>query len=88
MTANIFMFIGALFCLVGCIGLVRLDDFHARVQSVVKAVSMGICLILLSVFIRLGFTDMGIRALLCAIFIWLALPGAMYALVRGLHKSE
>jgi monovalent cation/proton antiporter MnhG/PhaG subunit len=88
MSGNILTLAGALFCLVGCIGLVRLTDFHARVQSVTKSISMGICLILLNVFAKQGFTDMGVRALLCAVLIWVALPAAMYALVHGLHKSE
>lgn len=88
MTGNILILAGSVFCLVGCIGLVRLSGIEARVRAVVKSMSAGICLILLGVFASQGFTDMGVRALLCAVFIWVGLPAAVYAVVRGLYKSE
>ncbi|MEW6040172.1 MAG: monovalent cation/H(+) antiporter subunit G [Elusimicrobiota bacterium] len=88
MIGNVLMLAGTLFCLTGCIGLVRLTDFHRRVQSISKSIGLGICLILLGVFANQGFTDMGIRALLCAALIWIALPVCLYAVVRGLHRGK
>jgi len=77
---------GVAFDLFGCIGLVRLPDIYNRLQGATKCVTLGTCLILLGVLIHSGGA-MGIKALLCAIFILLTSPTGAHALARGAHKS-
>ena len=83
----IFFIIGGLFDLFGCIGLVRLPDIYNRLQAATKCVTLGTCFILFGVFFWSGFSAMGIKALLCAIFILITSPTGAHALARGSHIS-
>lgn len=77
---------GVAFDLFGCIGLIRFPDIYNRLQGATKCVTLGTCLILLGVLIHSGGA-MGIKALLCAIFILLTSPTGAHALAKGAHKS-
>jgi len=52
----ILLIIGIIFDLVGCIGLVRLPDIYNRLQAATKCVTLGTCMILLSVFFYTGLS--------------------------------
>ena len=73
--------------LFGCIGLVRLPDVYNRLQASTKCVTLGTCGILFGVFIRFGFTAIGLKALICIVFILLTSPIAAHALARAAHRS-
>ena len=79
--------IGILFDLAGCIGLIRLPDVYNRLQAATKCVTLGTCMILLGVFVKTGFSPLGIKALLCMIFILITSPTAAHALARGAYKA-
>lgn len=83
----IFIIIGLVFDLFGCLGLVRLPDVYNRLQAATKCVTLGTCSILFGTFLIVGFTGAGIKALLCALFILLTSPTAAHALARGSHIS-
>jgi len=91
--AQILIGVGLAFDLFGCIGLVRLPDVYNRVQAATKCVTLGTCMILVGTVIRAWGADieggaaMGIKALLCAIFILLTSPVAAHAIARGAYKS-
>ncbi len=85
--AHIFIIVGILFVLFGCIGLIRLHDVYNRLQASTKCVTLGTCGILLGVFIKFGFSGAGVKAILCIFFILLTSPVASHALVRGTHKA-
>ena len=90
MTENIgfvFIAIGILFDLLGCIGLVRLPDVYNRLQAATKCVTLGTCMILIGVLFIMGIGSAGIRALLCAVFILFTSPVAAHALARAAHRS-
>ena len=59
----IFITIGILFNLLGCIGIIRLPDTYNRLQAATKCVTLGCCSILLGVFLHFGFSDGGAKAL-------------------------
>jgi len=82
----IFLTIGALFDLFGCIGLVRLPDVYNRLQASTKCVTLGTCLILVSIII-MGTAPIGTKSFLCAIFILVSSPTAAHALSRGAHLA-
>lgn len=46
---------GALFCLLGALGLVRLPDLPARLQAATKPQTVGLLLILVGTAVRLQF---------------------------------
>ncbi|MHA6793221.1 monovalent cation/H(+) antiporter subunit G [Pseudonocardia bannensis] len=53
-TAVLLLF-GALFCMVGALGVVRLPDLPARLQAATKPQTLGLLLILLGTAVRLEF---------------------------------
>ena len=79
--------VGLAFDLFGAIGLVRLPDVYNRVQAATKCVTLGTCLILVGVFAQVGFTALGVKALLCALFVILTSPVGAHAIARGAHIS-
>lgn len=82
----IFMFIGGLFNLFGCIGLVRLPDVYNRLQASTKCVTLGTCFVLLGVIIN-GPINASLKAFLCTIFILITAPTAAHALSSASLKS-
>jgi multicomponent Na+:H+ antiporter subunit G len=83
----VFMSIGLAFDVFGCLGLVRLPDVYNRLQASTKCVTLGTCSILFGMFLMVGFTAAGIKALLTIAFIILTSPVAAHAIARGAHRS-
>ena len=83
----IFIIIGLIFDIFGCIGLIRLPDVYNRLQATTKCVTLGTCSILLGTIIIKGFSTTGTKAFLCIIFLVLTAPVAAHALARGAHIS-
>ena len=82
--------IGLAFDVFGCIGLVRLPDIYNRAQAATKCVTLGTCAILLGVGIwGFGRLDgpMGVKAIICAVFLLLTSPVAAHAICRGAYLS-
>jgi multicomponent Na+:H+ antiporter subunit G len=82
--------IGVAFDLLGCIGLVRLPDVYNRLQAATKCVTLGTCMILFGTFLHgaeAGRWQMGVSALLCAVFILLTSPVGAHAIARGAYRS-
>jgi len=82
--------VGVAFDLFGCIGLVRLPDVYNRLQAATKCVTLGTCMILFGTFLHAagaGQWQMGVSALLCAVFILLTSPVGAHAIARGAYRS-
>ncbi|MDD4029222.1 MAG: monovalent cation/H(+) antiporter subunit G [Caldisericia bacterium] len=86
--SNIFIFIGVVFMILGCVGLVRLPDVYNRLQAATKSVTLGVCSMLLGVIILKGFSPMSGKAFLCIVFILITSPTSAHALARGAYKSK
>ena len=84
---NIFIIIGLMFDILGCVGLIRLPDVYNRLQATTKCVTLGSCSILFGVLVIKGFCGTGVKALLCFVFLLLTSPVAAHALSRGAHVS-
>ena len=63
------------------------QDVYNRVQAATKCVTLGTCLILVGVFVEVGFSALGIKALFCALFVILTSPVGAHAIARGAHIS-
>lgn len=83
----VFIVIGIAFDFIGCLGLIRLPDIYNRLQASTKCVTLGTCSIMFGVFIMSGFNAVGIKALLCAVFLLLTAPVSAHALSRAAHIS-
>ncbi len=78
-----FIWLGVFFDLLGCIGLVRFPDVYNRLQAATKSVTLGTLGIMFGIFLLHGFSPMGIKALICGMFILLTAPVSAHALARG-----
>ena len=87
MLPKVLITVGLLFDLLGCIGLVRLPDVYNRAQAATKCVTLGTCLILLGVATQFGVSALGMKAVLCMLFILFTSPVGAHAIVRGAYKS-
>jgi multicomponent Na+:H+ antiporter subunit G len=83
--ADIILGVGLLFSLLGCLGLIRLPDIYNRLQAATKCVTLGACCILLSLVIRYGFNESGIKGLLAIPILFFASTVGAHALIRGSH---
>lgn len=86
---TILLVAGLAFNVFGCIGLVRLPDAYNRLQAGTKCVTLGTCLVLISVMV-MAFGESGatlFKALLCMMFVLITSPTAAHALARGAHAS-
>lgn len=81
------MGIGVTFNFFGCVGLVRLPDIYNRLQAATKCVTLGTCFTLVGLLIITGFTSMGMKAVVCMIFILMTSPTAAHAIAKGAYRS-
>jgi multicomponent Na+:H+ antiporter subunit G len=79
--------IGAAFNLLGCLGLLRLPDVYNRLQAATKCVTFGTIFLMVGVLVWSGGTSMGIKALVCLVFILITSPTAAHAIARGAHHA-
>lgn len=82
----IFIATGTLFNFFSCIGLVRLPDAYNRLQSSTKAITLGMCSILVGVVIKYGYSPVSIKALLAIILIFFTATVSAHTLARGIHR--
>lgn len=75
--------VGVGFTLLGCLGLVRMPDLYNRMQASTKCVTLGTCGVMFGIFLLSGFTALGVKALVCAVFVLVTMPVAAHALARG-----
>jgi multicomponent K+:H+ antiporter subunit G len=87
-----FLIVGAVFLLVGSIGLSRLPDFYMRLHAPTKASTLGIGAILMASIIYFSFKGNGIsiKEVLIILFLFLSAPITAHMLSKvALHtRSE
>ena len=86
---TIIIAIGVVFDFFGCVGLLRLPDVYNRLQAATKCVTLGTCLILLGAAVYAGGAGaaLGVKAVICAVFVLATSPTGAHALARGAHLS-
>jgi multicomponent Na+:H+ antiporter subunit G len=82
-----FIVVGLAFDFFGCLGLVRLPDVYNRLQAATKCVTLGTFSIMVGMFLIFGFTAVGMKALLCGVFLLITSPTAAHALSRAAYRS-
>jgi len=81
----IFISVGILFNLLGCIGIIRLPDTYNRLQAATKCVTLGCCSILLGVCFHFGFSDAAVKALVAIPILFFGSTTSAHALIRGTY---
>ena len=80
---DVFLIIGALFMLLGALGLVRMPDVYNRIQAGAKAATLGALSLLLGVaLIHPGWWA---KLLLIALFILFTNPLGSSTIARAIH---
>ena len=71
-----FLIVGAMFLLIGSIGLFRLPDFYMRLHGPTKASTLGIGAILMASIVFFSFKESGIsiKEFLIILFLFLSAP--------------
>lgn len=86
--AAVLMLIGALFCLLATIGLVRFPDLYTRMHAASKAGPLGAGLILLSVALNSGDWAVAARCLLGFVFVLGTAPVSAHLLARAALRGR
>ena len=84
MVSLIFITIGIVFNMLGCIGILRLPDTYNRLQAATKCVTLGCC-ILTGVLFHFGISDAGVKALVAIPILFLSSTVGAHALIRGTY---
>ena len=79
--------LGALFCLLAAVGVVRLPDLYTRMHAASKAGAVGGGLILLAVAIISMDAAVALRAIIGVIFLVLTTPVSAHLLARASYLA-
>lgn len=85
----LFILIGALFALVGSIGLARLPDFYMRLHGPTKATTLGVGGMLIGSLIYFSFREEGLslHELLVTLFLFITAPVSAHIVGKAaLHR--
>ncbi|MEO1199718.1 MAG: monovalent cation/H(+) antiporter subunit G [Pseudomonadota bacterium] len=85
--AGVILMIGALFCLVAAIGLVRLPDIYIRMHAATKAGALGAGMIMLANGVHSLELEVLLRVVIAVIFIFLTAPIAAHLLGRASYLT-
>jgi multicomponent Na+:H+ antiporter subunit G len=74
---------GGFFCVVGCIGLVRLPDFYTRMHGASVTDTLGAGFILLGLMLQAGLTLVTVKLAFIGLLLFLTSPTATHALAKA-----
>lgn len=80
--------LGAIFCLLASLGVIRMRDTYMRMQTASKGSTLGACCILLAAAVYFGEAGMAVRCLLVVLFLFLTVPVAAHMLGRAAHLAR
>ena len=79
--------VGGFFLLIGSLGMVRLQDFWARLHAASIIDSAGVGLLLLGMILQAGFTLATIKLILIVLFLLITGPTATHAVANAAFVS-
>jgi len=85
--AGAMMFAGAVFMLIGSLGVLRLPDFYARIHAAGITDTLATILLLGGMMLSSGFTQTTAKLALVGVFLFLTSPTATHAVVNAAHKA-
>lgn len=82
---SLLIVIGAIFTLVGSIGLVKLPDFYMRLHAPTKATTLGVGAILMASAVFFSLTDEGLslHELLITLFLFITAPVSAHLMAKA-----
>jgi multicomponent K+:H+ antiporter subunit G len=90
---SLLVFVGALFTLVGSIGLAKLPDFFTRLHAPTKATTLGVGAILVASTLYFTFTtgELSLHEILITIFLFITAPVSAHLMAKSaihIKKNE
>lgn len=79
--------IGVAFMAVASLGVLRLDDFYARIHAPTKAATLGLAFLLLGFVAAAREATAVTKAVLCLLFIGVTAPVGAHVLSRAAYRS-
>ena len=76
---------GAVFCVIGGVGLHRLPDFYARTHASSVTDTLGAGLILTGLMVQAGLTLVTVKLVMVLVFLWVTSPTAGHALAKAAY---
>ena len=84
----VFLAFGLFFIVTGCLGLYRMPDIFCRMHATSKTTTLGLVFILMASFVHLGFSAVGLKAVLAIIFAFLTAPVGAHLISRAAYQRE
>lgn len=87
---SLFLLLGALFALIGSLGLARLQDFFMRLHGPTKATTLGVGGMIIASILFFSATDEGlsVHELLIALFLFITAPVSAHIVGKAaLHRQ-
>lgn len=78
---------GLFFVLGGTLGVLRLPDFFTRLHAAGMTDTLGAELIILGLIIQAGFSQMSLKLLLVAFFLFITSPTATHAVASAAYQA-
>ncbi len=78
---------GVFFVLAGALGVLRMPDFFTRMHAAGMTDTLGAEFILFGLILQTGFSQMTLKLLLVAFFLFLTSPTATHAIANAALKS-
>lgn len=79
---------GALFCVLGGLGIVRFPDFYTRVHAAGLTDTLGAGLMISGLVFQAGLSQVTIKLALVMLFLIITSPTASHALVKAAHGYD
>jgi multicomponent Na+:H+ antiporter subunit G len=79
--------VGALLILLAAVGILRMPDLLARMQTSSKAGTLGTILVVAGVALAHGQAGLVVRAILVIVFLFLTAPVAAHVIARAAHRT-
>ena len=78
-----FLLIGLFFMFVSALGIVRLPDAYLRLHAASKGPTLGLMGMLLAAVFHLGTAEVGLKALIVIVFVFIANPIGSHLLAKA-----
>jgi multicomponent Na+:H+ antiporter subunit G len=76
------MIVGALFMMIGSIGIIRLPDFYCRAHATGKVDTLGVLIFMLGLVVHTGLSVTSLKLLLLIGFVMVTSPVTIHALAQ------
>ncbi len=83
--ASVLMLFGAVFSLLGAVGMLRMPDLFTRLQAATKTGTLGVGFVMLAVAVHFQELGVVVRSLLVVVFLFLTAPIAAHVIARAAY---